>query len=414
MTGVELFPTIQEDLIRESKELERADCVKPVGLMLRMSDGSTKPVHTPCQSAFYSRCKSCAARHSRDRYIIATSGVRELSMTDEGITWKEAGTEYDYFFLTLTLPSFGAVHTGGNNNLCRCGRRHTASADVLGLPIDHETYDRKGMALANLVASRLWNRTAKKLRDYLDFEHFGVWEYQKRGAMHLHVLIRTESGSGLDDPNSVAHDDLLSLVTSTRVTAKDNHRIGWGDQYDVTRIDPTATDEDSLSTVTYALKTLGYVQKDLLDDQEQEEKTKMRPAVKQAWDLLEKEVGAYAMSQRQSKKTRLRPLEDETRVSEYGFHGNRVTKSRRWSLTVPLSHIELRRRRAAYQRKKQELDEGEAQLDIEAGWCIGTIPNLAAAEEADQKHNNVRECKRLQRRHGGDVKTRDAVQLDVS
>ena len=80
--------------------------------------------------------------------------------------------EHPALFLTLTAPSFGAVHCGGADGSCHlagrrcrhgvalvCGRRHPEDDDVLGQALCADCYDYEGAVLWNATVSELWRRT---------------------------------------------------------------------------------------------------------------------------------------------------------------------------------------------------------------------------------------------------------------
>ncbi|MGH8900060.1 MAG: replication initiator [Egibacteraceae bacterium] len=143
-------------------------------------------------------------------------------------------------FVTLTAPSFGPVHARvvndqGQTLPCRARRdeadevcehgqpttgmaRHAEDDPCLGHPLCPECWDYAGAVLWNAHASELWRRTRirvyrelaaltglseRQLRREVSVSYVKVAEYQKRGLVHFHLLIRLDaaqsprcSGSG--------------------------------------------------------------------------------------------------------------------------------------------------------------------------------------------------------------------------
>ncbi|MFE3109230.1 replication initiator [Kitasatospora indigofera] len=122
-------------------------------------------------------------------------------------------------FATLTAPSFGPVHnrptdTGDALRPCRCGKRHEPMDALLGTPLDPETYDYLGAVLFNAHAEpvgsfhdlpaprarRPARLTQKAARAVLRFSFAKVAEYQKRGLVHFHAVIRPDGPDGSTQP----------------------------------------------------------------------------------------------------------------------------------------------------------------------------------------------------------------------
>ncbi len=123
-------------------------------------------------------------------------------------------------FATLTAPSFGPVHNRPGNRPCRCGTRHAEDAPELGTPLDPDTYDYPGAVLWNNHASELWRYftiylrreiakraglTQKAAREQSRVSFGKVAEYQKRGAVHFHAVIRFDGPPPRRPAPSVGH-----------------------------------------------------------------------------------------------------------------------------------------------------------------------------------------------------------------
>jgi hypothetical protein len=132
-------------------------------------------------------------------------------------------------FATLTAPSFGPVHARrlrGNTVLpCRprrdhkqrrcphgrdisCPTRHVEADPRLGQPMCGDCYDYQAAVLFNAYAADLWRRfviylprclarlagiTQKALRAQVRIRFVKVAEYQARGVVHFHAVIRLDA-----------------------------------------------------------------------------------------------------------------------------------------------------------------------------------------------------------------------------
>jgi hypothetical protein len=167
-----------------------------------------------CNNRRATRCSACAETYRRDTYHLITAGLRGGKGTPEAV----AG--HPRVFATFTAPGFGPVHnrpTGkaGGIRPCRCGALHGQEDDVLGDPIDPETYDYEAAVLWNAHAGLLWRRftiylgreiaklaglTQRAFRDHARLSFAKVAEYQKRGAVHFHAVIRLDGPEGGETP----------------------------------------------------------------------------------------------------------------------------------------------------------------------------------------------------------------------
>jgi hypothetical protein len=116
-------------------------------------------------------------------------------------------------FATLTAPSFGPVHNRPDHGPCRCGRQHNPTDPLLGTPLDVWSYDYGQAVLWNNHAPELWRRftiylrrdlaqaaglTRKEFGDHAKISFGKVAEYQRRGAVHFHAVIRIDGPDGAD------------------------------------------------------------------------------------------------------------------------------------------------------------------------------------------------------------------------
>ncbi|CAM5584941.1 Replication initiation protein OS=Streptomyces alboniger OX=132473 GN=CP975_20795 PE=4 SV=1 [Streptomyces alboniger] len=164
-----------------------------------------------CGNRRASRCPSCAWTYAGDVYHLIRAGITgDPRMHIPGQIRQHPGV-----FATLTAPSFGPVHNRPTSGRCRCGSSHPEDAPELGTPLDPDRYDYTGAVLWNNHAGQLWQRFTIYLRREVAAraglsqralpEHcrisFGkVAEFQKRGAIHFHAVVRLDGPDGPDSP----------------------------------------------------------------------------------------------------------------------------------------------------------------------------------------------------------------------
>jgi hypothetical protein len=122
------------------------------------------------------------------------------------------------------------------------------------VPIDPDTYDYDAAVFFNYGCGRLWNNTKTRLRDAWDsLAFFAVREWQDRGALHLHVLVR------IDAHEAPAPLDLE--VRARQTTARlEGQRLAWGVQSDCVAL---PTDGDGAKAIWYVSKVINYAHKDI-------------------------------------------------------------------------------------------------------------------------------------------------------
>jgi len=202
-----------------------------------------------CGSRIKSRCESCAELYRGDWAAIARSGVFDGPFE-----------QYRFYLLTLTAPSFGRVHRvprSGSPTRCGCGALHTvADAGLRGVPLDPAKYDYAGQVAWNRDAGVLWDRTRRRLRDrWESVEYFIVREWQDRGVLHVHAIVRIARGEA---PAAIAlRDAARSAVAVSKV---DGSVVEWGAQ---AQCDAFRADGDGAKTIWYLSKALNYVLKDV-------------------------------------------------------------------------------------------------------------------------------------------------------
>ncbi|MFJ7493107.1 replication initiator protein RepSA [Streptomyces sp. NPDC097727] len=210
-----------------------------------------------CGNRRASRCPSCAWTYAGDTYHLIRAGLAGDDCRDVPTTVRD----HPRVFATLTAPSFGPVHNRPDRGVCRCGVQHAPDASELGTALDPATYDYAGAVLFNNHAGHLWQRfttrlrrelaaraglTRRELADRVRVSYGKVAEFQKRGALHFHAVIRLDGpeGPGTPPPAWATVDLLADAIhaaaahsyTSVSVPSAGDQparSFRWGTQLDV-------------------------------------------------------------------------------------------------------------------------------------------------------------------------------------
>ncbi|WP_327343548.1 replication initiator [Streptomyces europaeiscabiei] len=307
-----------------------------------------------CNNRRATRCAACAEVYRKDTFHLVTAGLSG----GKGIG--PAVAQHPRVFATFTAPSFGPVHNRPTGGRCRCGRTHPEDDPALGTPLDPDRYDYRAAVLWNAHAGALWARfttylrqqlasraglTRSELRDSLKVSYAKVAEYQRRGAVHFHAVIRLDGPEGAEDtPPSWATTELLTdtIRTAARLAEATGpvldarpYTFRFGKQLDIRPIrsaDFAGTSElSSRAVASYIAKyaTKGAETAGTLD----------RPIRNPITDLIGSGVTDHA---RQLILTcwhlGARPELEELRLRKWahmlGFRGHFSTKSRAYSVTL--------------------------------------------------------------------------------
>ncbi|MEU8851261.1 replication initiator protein RepSA [Streptomyces sp. NPDC048564] len=344
-----------------------------------------------CGNRRASRCPACAWTYAGDTYHLIRAGLTG----DPNKGTPETVRDHPRVFATLTAPSFGPVHNRPGNRPCRCGVQHTEDAPELGTPLDPASYDYAGAVLWNNHASELWRYftiylrreiarraglTQKAAREQSRVSFGKVAEYQKRGAVHFHAVIRFDGPEGPDDsPPAWATLDLLtdSIHAAAARVAVDVPPAGdeparsleWGTQLDVQPIGAFGHGEE----ITEAA-VASYVAKYATKAAETTGTVDRRIGNKEALVLL----GLPDHPRRLIEACLdLHALYPDRKLRDWahmlGFRGHFSTKSRRYSTTLGALRQVRADYRAAQQREALGLpdpdDETEATTLTLAHWA---------------------------------------------
>jgi hypothetical protein len=243
-------------------------------------------------------CPPCAERYRGDAYQLIAAGLKGGKGVPDTVS------EHPAVFVTLTAPSFGPVHTrrvgaNGKPRRCRprrdapvcehgvrlsCGEVHDEDDPRLGQPLCRECFDHQGAVVWNNALSELWRRTTiylprvlarhsgmthKRLRELVRVSYVKVAEYQRRGLVHLHVVIRLDRAM----PAYRAHEvkppprrfGVEQLEHAIRTTAGElraplpdelgGGTVQWGDELDVRQLDQPDRREVAGYLAKYATKS---------------------------------------------------------------------------------------------------------------------------------------------------------------
>ena len=371
-------------------------CIQPVLLRGRVDhiDGATgellhrySTVHEPggvlpvaCKTRRASRCPPCAEVYSADTYQLIRAGLSG----GKGVPETVAG--HPCVFTTLTAPSFGPVHLSrekdGQLLRCRprrrieicphgrrmsCPDRHTRDDERLGQPLCPDCYDYTGSVLFNACAPELWRRftitlrrtlarragmTNKALAAQLRVSFAKVAEYQRRGAVHFHAIIRLDGPTGPGSaPPAWATIDLLTAAIAqaadaTHLETPDApgmpaRTLCWGREHDTRPITTTGELTD--------IRVAAYVAKYATKAAECTGTLDRRITAADRLDELSVSEHArrlIATCLRLSKLPELADFRLAAWAHMLGFRGHFSTKSRHYSTTFGA----LRAERAQHQR----------------------------------------------------------------
>ncbi|MEW9533894.1 replication initiator [Microbispora sp. NPDC049125] len=220
-----------------------------------------------CGNRRASVCPACSEVYRADTFHLIRAGL------SGGKGVPETVSAHPRAFVTLTAPSFGPVHSHHEGRVCRprkrtkvcehgrpvgCHTRHEPRDDRLGQPICPDCYDYIGAVLWQAHAGALWHRFTLAMRQELAAQvgrsrrAFGeqvrvsfakVAEYQRRGLVHFHAVIRLDGPAGAHEPPPPWADHHLltravpPAIARVRLTSPASNlgqrELTWGDQLDI-------------------------------------------------------------------------------------------------------------------------------------------------------------------------------------
>jgi hypothetical protein len=405
--------------VRLQGRVEHAD--RETGELWTVYDSGREPDATllkACGNRRASVCPSCSATYQADTFQLLAAGL----CGGKGIP--ETVAAHPRLFVTFTAPSFGPVHSRRvrgrlvfpchpyrqgqrcpHGRRAGCWRRHDADDPRLGEPLCAGCYQAGAQVLWNALAGRLWSRTTiylyralarlvgvseGELRRLVRISFAKVAEYQRRGAVHFHAVIRLDAATACRCPACLAPPlagftaELLeaavrqaaATVTVPCPPLGDDQGVtltaGWGEQLDVRNI---TTGDDQAGELS-AEQVAGYVAKYAIKSTEALGVTLDH----RVWpdDLDGLDVPAHvAELVRACWELGARPGLAQLRLRAWahmlGFGGHFASKSRRYSTTLGA----LRRARVVYAIRRRRggtlpLDDWGRPEDDQAAVVIAT------------------------------------------
>ncbi len=399
-----------------------------------------------CGTRRATRCPSCASLYASDARMLVRAGMSGGKGVPESVS------QHPMVFTTFTAPSFGAVHGARDTKPCRAGTNqqpcahgrsltchlgHRADDPTLGHPICPDCYDYERSVLWNATCPELWRRTTiyvrrelarlcemsvKELDQSVRLSFAKVAEFQRRGVVHLHAILRVDPRDGeASVPHFIDAQTLTSAIraAASKVSAPLPRGFSgtslvsarWGRQLDVRVINASEVDGDASDSgesrrssravanyvAKYATKStddLGELDRRLtsLDDLDARSvSTHLRRLVTTAWRL----GGLTHLA-------RLRAW-----AHSLGFGGHWLTKSRRYSVTFKF----LRSERQTWQVQRQHgAAPSEQSINfgvwkwIGTGWRTLGDAWLASQGQREkmQSRTEAREARCIERRHDAD------------
>jgi len=369
-------------------------CLQPVLLRGRIDhiDGTTGELlhryttaHEPggvlpiaCKTRRASQCPPCAEVYRADTYQVIRAGLTGGKGIPDSVATHPC--------VFTTAPSSGPVHahrekdgrvlrchprrgkpTCPHGNRLSCAEKHARDDDRLGDPLCPDCYDYTGSVLFNACAPELWRRftitlrrtlarrtgmTNKAFAAQLRVSFAKVAEYQRRGVVHFHAIIRLDGPAGPSTaPPAWASPDLLIAAIAQAADAVHlqtpaaaglpARTLAWGREHDARPITTTGELTDT--------KIAAYVAK--YATKAAECTGTLDGRVTPADQLTELPIRDHARRLiveclRLSKLRGLEGLRLAAWAHMLGFRGHFSTKSRTYSITLGA----LRADRAAYQR----------------------------------------------------------------
>ena len=318
-----------------------------------------------CGQRRASLCPPCSDVYRGDAWQLLVAGLRGGKGVAEVVGNSPA------VLATFTAPSFGSVHSRrqsvGQGRRCRpnpgrslcehggsrgCEAVHGDDDGTLGDPLCAECFDYVGAVLWNSTVTELWRRTAlaleshlaqvggvtrRSLRSEVRISYAKVVEYQRRGVVHLHVVVRLDEAEGrvsdaaLPGPAALvgavrrAADAAFAPVPATRGGPCEAR---WGRQVDVRVIGgqgSVARGAVAAYVAKYATKStddsgvLDHRLRNLEDLRGRDLRSHLARLAATAWEL--------------GGRPELEALRLRAWAHTLGFRGHWLTKSRRYSTT---------------------------------------------------------------------------------
>ncbi|MBO0812107.1 MAG: replication initiation protein [Microlunatus sp.] len=345
------------------------------------ADAPLGVLYRPCGNRRADVCPACSRVYARDTFAMIRAGLTG------GKTVPDTVADNPLLFATFTAPSFGHVHGPRPRNghqvggrclprdraaLCEHGRPvgcmaiHDQDDPANGSPLCEDCTDWKTAIVWQWWAPELWRRTPNMirraiatklglpealLRHVARMEFAKVAEYQARGLVHFHALIRLDGPDGPGTPAPLDGDQLAETVRQVAadltvqvppVDDQDEARvIAWGSQVDVKVVREGNRTDDPDGPLTPE-QVAGYLAKYASKDANSIRPTSRPPAHLARLEQTARDLAVRAVRHDPGSEYRL--LGKWAHM--LGFRGHFSSKSRRYSITLG----RLRRARHRYQQ----------------------------------------------------------------
>jgi hypothetical protein len=413
-------PEVESATAINARKLLRAatlagNCSHPIrlrGEAVNLATGEVVPsrLSVACKDRRAIICAACSDLYKADAWILVSAGL----IGGKGVS-AEVGLR-PRLFVTLTAPSFGPVHRRTSLAKCHvhfvprcshghsmtCRRTHDEDSRELGTPLCVNCFGYEGAVLWNAYSSKLWNRFVQELRrqlgqlqrdkevtaDTLTLSYLKVAEFQKRGLVHFHAIVRIDSPFDHHEEqiewSEFEREQLMMMVRrvirSVSWTSPFGIEVRWGSQFDVR--DLTAASDERTKVASYVAK---YATKTTNDSIALARRFTSRDSIKDSNidpHLAHLAITAWDLGHRPE----LASLKLPAHAHSLGFTGQIITKSRHFSTTFR----ELREVRARYMAQHNLSDPIEGSYSYDGRG----YDDPRAAQVAELMHSMIVEVRR--------------------
>ena len=338
---------------------------------------------TRCNNRRAIACPSCSDLYSRDTWQLIHAGLHGGHHDIPATV-----ADHPQVFVTLTAPSFGAVHTARAAGDCHprrarhrkcvhgksrcCDQSHRDTDSLLGQPLCRDCYDYFAHVLFTWHAPELWQRFTIRLRRLLRRElrcraerpgltrisFVKVVELQRRALPHFHAVIRLDASGEPGEPplapdTTVSAQDFVVLVRQaaieTAVAGPGDKTMRFGEQIDIKIIKSLkheTTNDSQISGRQIARYLAKYVTKSVADFGIGAHR--LSPAIIDQLNITDHVREILRTIVAMSGEERYQDI--LAWIHTLGYRGHVVSKSRQFSTTMTA----LRERRADWQKTKAQ------------------------------------------------------------
>lgn len=266
--------------------------------------------------------------------------------------------------------------------------RHDLDDGALGTPLCSSCFDYAGAVLQNAYSAELWRRTTiaifrrlaaalgisrTECAKFLRLEHCKVAEFQRRGLVHFHAIVRADGSDATAPPldAEILAGACLAAARAVEIT----HRRGtarWGSQIDVEVLERSSEESHIASYVAKYVTKEPAMHAGLLGRILSEADLKGRHLPPHLFNMV---ATAWFLGG----SAELGSLGLRRHAHHLGYSGHFLTKSRGYSTTFGA----LREARAAWQLARNGVDDELTTRRLRAvgrGWANDGEALFAAAQ----------------------------------